>query len=220
MAGHGVRGHAARRLLAPLAMLLIALDPARALAAPSVMVMSLGQGRAELLVNGTAIRPLRSGQASPEGVTLVEASRSSAVVEVEGKRFTLGLGQSTVATAVLKADRMGHFTTIAQINGVAVPALIDTGATGIALSTDTARRIGIDYARGQTVNIATAGGTRMGWRVNLATVAIGEVALQNVEAVVMDGPSADLPQTLVGMSFLGYVDMQRTGDTLTLTKRR
>jgi aspartyl protease family protein len=132
----------------------------------------------------------------------------------------LALGQSTVATAVLKADRQGHFATMAHINGVAAPALIDTGATGIALSTEAARRIGIDYARGQTVNVATAGGKRMGWRVNLATVAIGEVALQNVEGVVLDVPPGDLPQVLVGMSFLGYVDMQRVGDTLTLTKRR
>jgi aspartyl protease family protein len=125
-----------------------------------------------------------------------------------------------VATAVLKADRQGHFATTAQVNGVAVPALIDTGATGIALSTDAARRIGIDYARGQTVNVATAGGKRMGWRVNLATVAIGEVALQNIEGVVLDVPPGDLPQVLVGMSFLGYVEMQRVGDTLTLTRRR
>ncbi|MCU0896091.1 MAG: TIGR02281 family clan AA aspartic protease [Burkholderiales bacterium] len=184
------------------------------------MVMSLGQGRADLLVNGTAIRPLRDGQTSPEGVTLVEASRGGATVEVEGRRFTLALGQSTVATAVLKADRQGHFATMAHINGVAAPALIDTGATGIALSTEAARRIGIDYARAQTVNVATAGGKRVGWRVNLATVAIGEVALQNVEGVVLDVPPGDLPQVLVGMSFLGYVDMQRVGDTLTLTKRR
>lgn len=56
--------------------------------------------------------------------------------------------------------------------------------------------------------------------MNLATVAIGEVALQNVEGVVLDVPPGDLPQVLVGMSFLGYVEMQRAGDTLTLTKRR
>ncbi|MBS1215441.1 MAG: conserved hypothetical secreted protein [Proteobacteria bacterium] len=213
-------GSPARRFLFPLILAALAAASAPALAAPSVMVMSVAQGRADLLVNGAAIRQLRAGQTSPEGVTLVEASRSSAVVEVEGRQFTLGLGQSTVATAVLKADRQGHFGATAYINGVAAPAMIDTGATGIALSTETARRIGIDYARGQTLNVATAGGQRTGWRVNLATVAIGEVALQNVEGVVLDVSPADLPMVLVGMSFLGYLDMQRVGDTLTLTKRR
>ncbi|MCU0804358.1 MAG: TIGR02281 family clan AA aspartic protease [Burkholderiales bacterium] len=213
-------GPVLRRVSACVAALLLGFVAVRAAAAPHVMVMSLGQDRAELLVNGTAIRSLRSGQTSPEGVTLVAATRAHAVVEVEGRRFALGLGQATVAAAVLKADRQGHFATVAHINGVAVPAIIDTGATGMALSTETARRIGIDYTRGQTVSVATAGGKRTGWRVNLATVAIGEVTLQNVEGVVLDVPAGDLPQVLVGMTFLGYVDMQRVGDTLTLTKRR
>jgi aspartyl protease family protein len=209
-----------RALHSLLASALLLVGTPHALAAPSVMVMSLAQDRADLLVNGATIRPLRGGQTSPEGVTLVEASRTAAVVEVEGRRFTLALGQSTVATAVLKADRQGHFGGTAYINGVAAPVIIDTGATGIALSTETARRIGIDYARGQTMKVATAGGQRTGWRVNLATVAIGEVALQNVEGVVLDVPPADLPLVLLGMSFLGYVEMQRVGDTLTLIKRR
>lgn len=208
-----------RRL--PLALAAAALlSGAGAQAAPHVMVMSLGVDRAELLVNGTALRSLRGGQTAPEGVTLVEATRTAAVVEVEGRRYTLGLGQATAATAVLKADRQGHFSATAYINGVAAPAVVDTGATGVALSADTARRIGIDYARGQPTKVATAGGQRSGWRVNLASVRVGEVALANVDGVVLDVPPGDLPLVLLGMSFLGYLEMQRVGDTLTLTKRR
>jgi predicted aspartyl protease len=35
----------------------------------------------------------------------------------------------------------------------------------------------------------------------------------------MEGGKAELPITLIGMSFLNGVEMRRVGDTLTLTRR-
>jgi aspartyl protease family protein len=107
--------------------------------ATTVLVMSLETDRAQLLVNGTIVRNLRSGQSSPEGVRLVSADRSQAVVEVDGTQMTLRLGQSTVAVAELKADPRGQFITTAYVNGVETRAMIDTGATSVALSSDEAR---------------------------------------------------------------------------------
>jgi aspartyl protease family protein len=187
--------------------------------ATTVLVMSLEQGRAQLLVNGSAVRVLREGQTSPEGVRLISADRSQARLEVDGRELALGLGGSTVASAELKVDPSGHFTTVAYLNGAATQAVIDTGATAVAISGDDAARMSIRYAGAPRVQVATAGGARFGYRVNLATVRVGGITLHNVDAVIMEGGKAELPITLIGMSFLNGVEMRRVGDTLTLTRR-
>jgi aspartyl protease family protein len=181
--------------------------------------MSLENDRAQLLVNGSVVRVLRGGQVSPEGVRLVAADRNEAVVEVDGARMTLRLGQSTLAVAELKADRRGQFITTAYVNGVETRAMIDTGATSVALSGDEARRLGIGYSGLGRVQIATAGGPKSAYRVNLATVRVGGITLHNVDEVVREGGRDQLPITLIGTSFLSGVDMRRAGDTLTLTRR-
>jgi aspartyl protease family protein len=149
--------------------------------ATTVLVMSLETDRAQLLVNGTIVRNLRSGQSSPEGVRLVSADRSQAVVEVDGTQMTLRLGQSTVAVAELKADPRGQFITTAYVNGVETRAMIDTGATSVALSSDEARRLGVGYAGLGRIQIVTAGGPKTAFRVILATVRVGGVTLHNVD---------------------------------------
>jgi len=208
-------GRPARRMVAAAAGVLAA----TAAQATTVMVMSLDHDRAQLLLNGSVVRSLRGGQTSPEGVRLLSADRTQATVEVDGKPMTLKLGQSTVAVAELKADARGQFITPAFINGVETRALIDTGASSIALSSDEARRLGVAHAGLARIQIATAGGPKTGYRVTLATVRVGEVTLHNVDAVVMEGGREQLPITLIGMSFLNGVDMRRVGDTLLLTRR-
>jgi aspartyl protease family protein len=187
--------------------------------ATTVLVMSIEQGRAQILVNGTAVRSLRAGQTSPEGVRLISADRTRAVLEVDGRELALGLGQSTIARAELKADPRGHFLTTAYVNGAATQALIDTGATAVAISSDEAARLGITYGGAAKVRIGTAGGPRTAWRVNLASVRVGEITLHNVDGLVMEGGREQLPITLIGMTFLNGVEMRRVGDTLTLTRR-
>jgi len=191
-----------------------------ALAAPTVMVMSLGQDRAELVINGTVIRTLRSGQTSPEGVRLISANRTEALIEIEGRQFVFALGGTSATRAAIRADRAGHFWTTAYINGTAAPVLIDTGATLVAIPAAEATRMAIDYGAGQRLRIRTAGGSREGYRVMLASVRIGDITLYNVDAVVMAGGTDGLETVVIGMSFLNGVEMHRAGDTLTLTQRR
>jgi len=202
-----------------LALCLAAACLAPAAYATTVLVMSLEQGRVQLLVNGTAVRSLRAGQTSPEGVRLISADRAQALLEVDGRELALALGGSTVASAELTVDRSGHFATTAYLNGVATQAVIDTGATSVAISSDEAQRMSVGYAGAPRVQIATAGGPRTAYRVNLATVRVGGITLQNVDALVVEGGKEQLPVTLIGMSFLNGLEMRRVGDTLTLTRR-
>jgi aspartyl protease family protein len=187
--------------------------------ATTVLVMSLEQGRVQLLVNGTAVRTLREGQTSPEGVRLISADRTQARLEVDGRELALGLGGSTVATAELKADRWGQHVTTAYVNGVATEALIDTGAALVSLSRDEAERLSIRYAGAPRVQVDTAGGPRNAFRVTLASVRVGDITLFNVEGLVMERGREEVSISVIGMSFLKAVEMRRVGNVLTLTRR-
>jgi aspartyl protease family protein len=187
--------------------------------AATVQVIGLGPARAELLVNGSAVRSLRPGQTSPEGVTLVAIAGSRAIVETEGRRHELGLGESNLPAVVLRADPRGHFLTGALINGRETRAVVDTGATEVALNASEAARLGIVVQGAPDVRLKTAGGEARGHRVRLARVQVGNIAVDDVAAVVV--AHRDSPEvTLLGMSFLSRLDMQRSGDTLTLSRRR
>jgi aspartyl protease family protein len=116
----------------------------------------------------------------------------------------------------LTADGSGHFVTTGTINGTTVRFLVDTGATMVSLGVGEARRIGIDTSKGQSALVSTANGQTMAARVKLDTVRVGEIVLNNVDALVHP---QDMPFALLGMSFLNRMEMQRDGQTMILRKR-
>jgi aspartyl protease family protein len=199
-----------------LAAFLLAITSAGA-SATTVMVMSIGAGRVDMLINGTVVRSLRPGDTSPEGVRLIEIGAQGALVEVGGRRWQMGLGSSTTSSVVLQADARGHFLVNASINGQSMRALVDTGASTVALNLSDAQRLGLNLAGAQRISMNTAGGVRQGLRARLASVQVGDIVLRDVEATV--SVDNELPIVLLGMSFLNQVDMQRSGSALTLTRR-
>jgi len=186
--------------------------------AQSVFVASLSSSQAQIVVNGTAARSLWIGETSPEGVRLADIRNVLAIFEAGGRRFTLGLGQSSAAETVLRASSSGHFFAEAVLNGVTFPAVIDTGATLVVLNSDQAERIGIDLLQSQRVMTNTANGPAPAYVITLASVQVGEIGLLNVPAMVIEGGQEKLPTVLIGMSFLKHVDMRRTGQTMTLMR--
>jgi aspartyl protease family protein len=90
-------------------------------------------------------------------------------------------------------------------------------ASSIAINLEDARRMGVDLIGAPSVSVQTAAGSRRALRAKLGSVQLGDILLQNVEAIVSEGN--DLPVVLLGMSFLNRLDMQRTGKTLILTRR-
>lgn len=191
-----------------------------------VNVVGLFSGKAVLVINGGAPRTLSVGQTSPEGVKLLAADSTQAVLEVEGKRKELGMGQgaavagSTSASApgmTLYANKDGHFFGTGSINGKPVKFLLDTGATAVSMSSVEARRLGIDYVVGREGATSTAGGVVKAWGVTLDSVKLGGMTLNQVEGVVIDGDSP--PMVLLGMSALNRMEMKRDGIAMTLTKK-
>ncbi len=188
-----------------------------------VNVVGLFPGKAMLEINKAPARLISVGQ-KINGVKLIEANSDSALVEIDGKRERLRLGQSIAsagptsdrAKIVLTTDGNGHFVTTGQMNGGPTRFLVDTGATTIAMSTAEAKRLGISYINGQRGMSHTANGVVSFYRISLDTVKIGDVTLHRVDAAVSDGQGMDI--TLLGMSFLNRLEMKRVGTTLTLTK--
>jgi aspartyl protease family protein len=189
-----------------------------------VGLAGLFPGKALLTINGGAPRTVTVGVKTEEGVKVVSIEGDTAVVEIDGRRRVLRVGQNVAAQAsgsgapkvVLTADSNGHFVTMGSINGTPVRFLVDTGATMVSIGATDARRIGLDPSKGVPGVTNTANGQARVFRMRLDSVRVGDVTLNGVDAAVHQ---SDMAVTLLGMSFLNRMEMQRAGDTMTLTKR-
>ncbi len=192
--------------------------------ATDVEISALFNGKVMLSINRGNPRVLSVGQTSPEGVKLLSANSAGATLEIDGKKQTIGLGQSISTAQVsgsntsikLEADGGGHFQTYGSINGRPVRFLVDTGATWIAFSTAQAQALGINLDRAQRGAVTTASGVVRSYRVVLDNVKVGDISLNLVEAAVIDNMPGDV--ALLGNSFLSRLQMKREGTVLTLTK--
>jgi aspartyl protease family protein len=105
--------------------------------------------------------------------------------------------------AVLKRGTDGHYRTEALINGEKVNVLIDTGATGVAISQSIADKLHLKSVT--AVNTNTANGDAVGYMVRLHSVKIGSVEANNVSAMIAPTLEGD---ALLGMSYLGRMDVR------------
>ncbi len=112
----------------------------------------------------------------------------------------------------------GHFHVTADVDGVEVLFLVDTGASDVVLTEDDARRLGFDPARLTYSQVfSTANGLVRGAPVRLDRVSIGPVSVTNVRASVNE---ASMDRSLLGMSFLSRIGgYQVRGEVLTLMAR-
>jgi aspartyl protease family protein len=191
--------------------------------AADVSVVGLFPNKAVLVVNGASPKTYSVGTNIADGIKLVAANESSATIEINGKRQTIAMGEHvnrTVsndrASVTLQADGRGHYMVQGQINGGTVRMLLDTGATMIALPASDAVRLGIDYKIGRVGYLNTANGVVPAYHVKLNTVKIGDIEINQVDAVVQE---QGLPIILLGMSFLNRTEMRREGEQMVLTKR-
>lgn len=106
---------------------------------------------------------------------------------------------------LLQPDARGHFLAAFRINGRPADGMIDTGATLVALTASTARRAGIALSPADfRAEVDTANGRTRAAVVRIDRLEIGRIALDGVEAVVLDDRA--LGGNLIGMSFLKRLD--------------
>jgi len=110
----------------------------------------------------------------------------------------------------------GHYYVTAEVNGVPIRFVVDTGATGLVLSRDDARNAGIEtgklafYGRAQTAN-----GTVRTAPVQLDSLSIGPITDTDLRAWVTEG---EMSGSLLGMSYLQrYSRIEISNGELVLT---
>jgi clan AA aspartic protease (TIGR02281 family) len=99
----------------------------------------------------------------------------------------------------------GEFALQAKINGVNAPMVIDTGATSVVLTWETAKAAGLplellDY----NIAVETAGGHTRAARLTLDRLAVGKLVERSVPALVV--PRGQMKTNLLGMSFLDRLE--------------
>ncbi len=105
----------------------------------------------------------------------------------------------------ISRGQAGEFALRATINGVKAPMVIDTGATSVVLTFETAKAAGLplellDY----DVDVETAGGHTRAARLTLDRLAIGTLVERSVPALVV--PRGQMKTNLLGMSFLDRLE--------------
>ena len=153
--------------------------------------------------HGTQVPPTKAGQ---EQVLRVEAAERS-----PQEQATFYAAHDAVD---LRREANGHFYADVAVNNMSVRFMIDTGATGIALSRDDARRAGLAVSAGMFEVVAEgANGDVRGEWVTLDSVRLGHEEARQVPAVILDGGQ----QSLLGQSFLRqFSSVEIKGDRMIL----
>jgi len=119
------------------------------------------------------------------------------------------LGENS--TVVLKRGLDGHYRAEALINGEKVNVLVDTGATGVAISQSIADRLNLKSI--DAIRTNTANGDSIGYMVRLKSLQLGGVNANDVSAMIAPGLDGDV---LLGMSFLGRMDVRLFNGEMTI----
>ena len=99
----------------------------------------------------------------------------------------------------------GEFAVQAKINGIAAPMVVDTGATSVVLTWETAKAVGLPLeVLEYDVDVETAGGHTKAARLTLDRLAIGRLVERAVPALVV--PRGKMKINLLGMSFLDRLE--------------
>ena len=120
-------------------------------------------------------------------------------IQRPNKVETLG----NASEVVLKRGPDGHYRAEALINGEKVDVLVDTGATGVAISQSIADKLNLKSM--DAIRTTTANGESVGYMVRLNSIKLGGIEANNVAAMIAPGLEGDV---LLGVSFLGRMDVR------------
>lgn len=123
---------------------------------------------------------------------------------------------ATGGEVVLPRAADGHYYLVLEIDDHPVEFMVDTGASGVVLSQDDARSLGIDP---QTLvylgSAQTANGTVRTARVSLENVRLGGYEDATLKAYVND---VEMDGSLLGMDYLGRYRIEIAQDQMILRR--
>ena len=158
---------------------------------PLLIVIAVGAGLGMLLPVGEGPMPAS------------EQARETARPQHDEPRETL-----------LERESNGHFYVDAEVNGEMVKFIVDTGASSVALTTEDAERLGLDFDPAEFEVVGrSATGPAMGQEVELDFIDIEGKRVTAVRGVVLAG----LDMSLLGQSYLSRMGtVQMSGDYMSL----
>jgi len=154
--------------------------------------------------------PSRPGQSAPHEF-YVNASANAPQNPATGTDAT---PQPMDGSIELQRNENGHFYADVEINGAQVHMLVDTGATGIALSREDARKAGIATSIGMNDVVGEgADGSIHGEFVTIDKMSLGGKSVEGMRAIVLNNGE----QSLLGQAFLAqFASVEMHGNTMTL----
>ena len=129
-------------------------------------------------------------------------------IQNPNKAWRLGDNANIVT---LKRGLDGHYRAEALINNTEVDVLVDTGATGVAISQKVADKLNLKSI--DAVRTMTANGDTVSYMVRLESVKVGGVEAKNVAATIAPGLDGEV---LLGMSYLGRMDVRLFNNEMTI----
>jgi len=114
----------------------------------------------------------------------------------------------------LPADGRGQYSVDAYVDGVSVRFLVDTGASFVSISPDTANRLGLmETASSPHYMLETANGRVSSYGVKLPALDLGSIYVKDVDAVVNPNMGG---MNLLGANFLQRLTSveQRSGELI------
>lgn len=119
------------------------------------------------------------------------------------------------ADVTLRRRYDGHFYADVMVNGRNVEFMIDTGATGIALTRRDAENLGLFWNENELETVGRGvSGAVTGKMVRLEQVELGGKEVRDIDAAIIPG---GLDVSLLGQSFLSrFGEVKITGDEMTL----
>lgn len=212
----------------------VLLAPWSAPAEDKLQLVVTGSSRAIVILNGERL-VLQAGEKSHPRVRLVSADSDRAIIRVDGREVTLETGSIAAPileddgyaeddiiddepeTVTLWAQPNGFFFANGSINRRQTRFLVDTGANTITLNSLHADRLGIDYREGRDGYASTASGVTPIKSITLKRVTVEGITLRNISANIVPGRFPEYP--LLGASFLGKLNMVRSGNRMELSRR-
>lgn len=125
----------------------------------------------------------------------------------------LMVAQNAPAEVRRKRRGDGHFYVHGMVNGQIVEFLVDTGASGIALTVDDAKRVGlaVDRRKFRIIGSGASGAVR-GQVDRLRSVEVEGRTVTNLDAMVANG----LEISLLGQDFLRHFTVTMSGGMMVL----
>ena len=164
-----------------------------------------------LLATGVMVSMMPSRQPTNSVASAETSERSSLTSRLSASSTDDAMPSDAI---VLDREDNGHFYADVQINGAPIRVLVDTGASGIALSRSDAQRAGLAVSAGMFEVIGEgANGDVHGEFVRLDRVSLGSKTVEGIAAVVLDEGN----HSLLGQNFLSKFDtVEIRGDKMYL----